>query len=427
MEELMPVEEALERILAHFHSLDAEERPLLGALDQVLAEDVYAPFDVPPLDNSSMDGYALRAADTRGASPNAPAVLRVIGLAAAGHLPQLPVEPGTAMRIMTGAPIPRGADAVLPFEDTDELAQRSQGVRSESLTQIGVFRELSPGAYVRPAAEDVARGELVLVRGTLLRPSEIGVLASLGRARVSVTRRPVVTILATGDELAPLGRPLLPAQIYDSNSYGIAAQVLRYGGIPNMLGIARDNLTDLTEKMEKGLAADLFLTSAGVSTGEYDLVKDVLTQRGEMEFWRVRMRPGKPLAFGVLRGQGEKAVPHLGLPGNPVSSMVAFEIFVRPALLKMRGLRHLARPLVTAVAESPIRNGDGRRFYARAVVTQRDGEYYARLTGPQGSNVLTSMARANALVIVPEDQAEVKPGELVQVEMLDQLEERNTD
>ena len=422
-EDLMSVEEALDRILARCAVLDAEDKPLLEALGQVLAENVSATFNVPPLDNSGMDGYAVQMESVRGAREDQPSLLRLVGEIAAGYLPQGAVGPGTAIRIMTGAPIPPGADTVVPFEDTDELERRAGGTARREMTHIGIMREPRIGDNVRRAGGDVRAGALILRAGTRLRAAEIGVLATLGRATVRVIRRPVVAILATGDELLEPGDPLAPGKIYNSNAYTIAGLVLQAGGVPLRLGIARDTIADLREKIAAGLTADLFLTSAGVSTGEYDLVKDVLGQQGEMDFWRVRMRPGKPLAFGLLRGHDaagrEREVPHLGLPGNPVSTMVAFDQFARPALLKLQGRTSWTRPTIGAVLEETVRNDDGRRFYARAVVTKRDGRYFARLTGPQGSNMLTSMAQANALVIVPEYVPQVAAGETVRAQILD--------
>ncbi len=417
---MLSVEEARERILAVFHTLDAEEKPILEALGQVLAEDVEAPFDIPPLANSAMDGYAVRHQDIQGADPSSPRLLRVVGYVAAGQLPSQKVEPGTAIRIMTGAPIPPGADAVVPFEDTDELQRKGSG---RPLDEVSVLAEVPSGANVRPAGEDVRRGEVVVTRGTTLRPSEIGVLASLGMASLRVIRRPVVAILATGDELLPPGSSPQPGKIFDSNSYSVAASVLRDGGIPRMLGIARDNLEEMHARLEQGLSADLLITSAGVSKGDYDIVKDVLMQRGEIAFWSVRMRPAKPLAFGLLNAPGGRKVPHLGLPGNPVSALVAYEQFGRPAIRKMMGKSRLSRPVLEAVLEGPIRNHDGRRVYARVLVTRRDGTYYASPTGPQGSNILTSMARANGLAICPEDVPVMERGQKVRVEMLDWNEE----
>ncbi len=412
---MISVEEAREQILGRVHVLEPEERPILGALGQVLAEDVRSHLDVPPLDNSAMDGFAVKAGDTSGASLQSPRRLRVIGEVAAGYRSELVVGRGTAMRIMTGAPVPAGADAVVQFENTDEEDRKKRG---QPLTEVSIFEQAAPGLNIRRAGEDISRGQLLLASGTVLRPSEIGVLASLGKATVKVIRRPVVAILATGDELVEVGQPLTPGKIYNSNTYSVAAQVLRYGGIPRILGIARDNLESLMSAIQSGMDVDLFVTSAGVSMGDYDVVKDALARKGEIGFWTVRMRPGKPLAFGVLR-DGAREVPHLGLPGNPVSSMVTFVQFARPAILKMQGRRSWESPTVQAVSMQQVKNEDGRRFFARAVVTREDGRYRARLTGPQGSGILTSMARANGLLVVPEEVTLVKEGEPVLVEMLD--------
>lgn len=416
---MMSVEEARQRILDMVTQLPSEERPLLSALGQVLATDLRAPFNVPPMANSAMDGYALRHADLAAATREHPVRLWIIGEAAAGHAAAVPVEPGTAVRIMTGAPVPAGADTVVPFEHTDELQQRSKGARTADLTSVAFYSEPAPGACVRPAGGDAPAGALILRAGTVLGPAHLGVIASLGLATAPVVRRPLVAILATGDELREPGEPLGPGQIYNSNSYSTAAQVLTCGATPLVLPIARDTVEDLTLRVQEGLGADFFITSAGVSTGEYDLVKDVLTKEGTMDFWRVRMRPGKPLAFGLLHRAAGPPVPHLGLPGNPVSSMIAFEQFARPAIEKMMGRTPTPRLQTTAVLDEPVSNGDGRRFFARAIVEVRGGERHVRLTGSQDSNVLTSMAAANALLILPEDRQRAAPGETVTVQILE--------
>ncbi|MBI4310703.1 MAG: molybdopterin molybdotransferase MoeA [Chloroflexi bacterium] len=417
---MLSVEEAREKVLALVPVLDARDTPLLEALGLTLAEDANAAFDIPPWDNSGQDGYAVRADDIAGASAQRPAVLHVTGYLAAGQTPSQAVAPGEALRIMTGAPIPPGADTVVPFEETDELARKADG---RAVDHIAILKALPKGGNVRLRGEDVRRGEAVLPRGVVLRPGELGVLASLGFASVKAVRRPVVAVLSTGDELQQPGQPLAPGRIYDSNSYSIAGLIEKYGGIPLPLGIARDNLDSLNGMLARGLEADMLITSAGVSKGDYDMVKDVLAEHGEIAFWSVRMRPAKPLAFGVLRGPGGRRVPHLGLPGNPVSAMVAFEELGRPALLKMMGRTKLDKPTVEAVLEDTIINHDGRRVYARAWVTRRGDTYYARTTGPQGSNILTSMARANGLAICPEDTPRMGPGERVKVRMLDWDEE----
>lgn len=410
---MISVEEALDRVLSYVHMLDGEEKPIMDCLGQVLDEDVYSSIDVPPLDNSAMDGYAVRAQDTAGATKSSPVYLDVIGEVRAGTIAEREVVSGTAYRIMTGAPLPRGADSIVRFEDTDEHMQSAQHP-----AQIGVFCRVPPGHDVRRAGEDIARGQLVLSRGTVIRPQEVGVLASVGKAKARVIRRPVVAVLATGDELVEVEQPLPDGKIYNSNSFSIAAQVLRYGGIPRSLGITPDRIESIVEKINEALDADMLITSGGVSLGDYDLVKEVLAEQGEISFWTVRMKPGKPLAFGMIRG-----VPHLGLPGNPVSSMVTFELFARPAILKMMGKTNLSKPSVQAVLEDSAENTDGRRVFARAIVRKENDRYFARLTGPQGSGILTSLARANGLAVVPEDVERLNAGDTVQVLMLDWSEE----
>jgi molybdopterin molybdotransferase len=416
---MLSVEEARSRILEMFQPLESERKPVLEALGQVLAEDVSSPMFIPPLANSAMDGYAVQSSDITGATPDTPKSLRVIGQVAAGQLPQNEVVPGTAVRIMTGGPIPPGADTVVPFEDTDEYDLKSSGMGLSDIAEIKVNIGASEGSNVRPAGQDISKGQTVLKKGMLLRPSEIGVLASVGRDMVEVVRRPVVAVIATGDELMEPGGPIAPGKIYDSNSYSVTAAVLRYGGVPRFLGIARDNLESMNAKLEEGLDADLLLTSAGVSRGDYDIVKDLLASRGKVAFWSVRMRPAKPLAFGVFPRPGGRQVPHVGLPGNPVSALVAFEELVRPAILRMLGRTDLEKPTIRAELEEDVVNTDGRRVFARVVVTRRNGRYYACLTGDQGSGVLTSMALANGLAICPEDVPRMKAGEEVDVQMLD--------
>ncbi|MFC2022542.1 gephyrin-like molybdotransferase Glp [Chloroflexota bacterium] len=419
---MITVDQALERILERIQVLEKEECPILSCLGQVLAEDVYSGINIPPLDNSAMDGYAVRAEDTRGASKKSPRLLRVIDTVMAGSISHHRLGPGTAIRIMTGAPVPAGADAVVRFEDTDE-AQRRQAADKSTLAEVGILVGVPVGRDVRRAGEDVVKGTVVLAGGMVIRPSEVGVLASLGRDTVKVIRRPVVAILVTGNELVDINQQLTPGKIYNSNGYSLAAMVLRYGGIPRVLGVAPDSDELMAASFRRGLEADLLITTGGVSVGDYDIVKSTLAKEGEVNFWRVRMKPGRPLIFGTISGIGEgsiaRSVPHLGLPGNPVSMMVTFELFARPALLKMMGRKDLSRPVIEAVLEDPIQNNDQRRIFSRAVVCEREHQYFARLTGPQGSGILTSMTLANGLVIVPEDRERVEPGEKVQVIMLD--------
>jgi molybdopterin molybdotransferase len=418
---LISVEEALAEILSRVHPLESERMPILEALGRVLAEEIVSDIDIPPFDNSAMDGYAVRSADVAGANPETPARLAVLGSVAAGYVAGKRVQPGTAIRIMTGAPLPDGADAVVPIEETTD-AERSKAARLDSPSEeVWVLAAVGARDHVRPVGEDLHRGEQVMVPGRLIRPQEIGVLASLGHETVLVHRRPRVAILATGDELLEVHEPLAPGKIRNSNEYTNAALVARTGGIPIRLGIARDTVEALTAKIRQGLeqSADLFLTSGGVSVGDYDVVKDVLGAEGQMQFWQVNMKPGKPLAFGLLAG-GDRhpGVPLIGLPGNPVSAMVSFEQFARPAILKMLGYTDLTKPTVRAILDEPLSNS-GRRGFIRVVVTRRGDRYYARSTGEQGSGVLTSMAKANGLAVVHEGTYRLEAGSEATVQMLD--------
>lgn len=408
----MTVDEALELVLNGVSVLPLQEVALLEALGRVLARPVVAHDSLPPFANSAMDGYAVRAADLAGATGESPATLRVLADIAAGTVADVTLTEGTTARIMTGAPLPPGADAVVPVEDTSEPWRDSERPLPET---IAVKRAVDSGDYVRHVGEDIRAGQEVLPAGHRLRPQEIGVLASLGVGRVPVIRQPRVAILATGDELLPVEEPLTPGKIRNSNGYAQTAQVLVLGARPLDLGVARDTEDDVRAKLQAGLdaGADLFISSAGVSVGAYDVVKAVLEQEGNVGFWRVRMRPGKPLAFGAYQG-----VPYLGLPGNPVSALVSFERFARPAILKMAGHTQLQRPRITAVLQDPIES-DGRESYIRATVTRTADGYAARTTGSQGSHIMTSLVQANALLIVPEGVKRVDPGEEVAAMMLD--------
>jgi len=418
---MLSVEEALQKILDEVDVLEAESVPILDTLGQVLAEDIKSDINVPPLDNAAMDGFAVRSEDTKGASEKTPRYLKVIDTVMAGSISKKEVVPGTAIRIMTGAPIPTGADSVVQFELTDEGKNKDN-------TKIGVLEEMRPGYNVRKAGEDIARGATVLKKGTVIRSSDIGLMASTGYSRVTVIRRPVVAIISTGNELVELGRPLPEGKIYDSNAYSIAGLVKKYGCFPKLLGITHDHEEELVNKIKQAQDADMLLTTGGVSMGDYDLVKDILARDHQMVFWQVKVKPGKPLAFGKIKGRDKsgraKSLPHLGLPGNPVSCVVGFELFVRPALLKMMGKKNLDKPTVTAIMEERVTNDSGRRLYNRAIIEKRNGHYYARLTGPQGSGILTSMALANGLVLIPEGKT-IKKGETVQALMLDWNEEVN--
>ena len=407
--EMLSVAEAQRVILSHIQPCGVESATLLESLGRVLAEDVIAQDDVPPFDNSGMDGYAVRADDVKDAGRDSPVTLNVVADIAAGHPSDVVIKPGQAARIMTGAPVPAGADAVVPVEATDEP------MRGALPAQVKVLANSKRGEHVRLAGGDIRRRQKALSAGALIRPAEIALMAALGVTQVRVIRRPRAAVLATGDELVEPGERLLPGQIRNANGWSTAAQVMRYGGLPIQLGIARDTADDLRAKLAEGLAAkaDVFVVSAGVSVGAYDLVKDVVASEGELNFWRVRMRPGKPLAFGHYH-----SVPFFGLPGNPVSAMLTFEQFVRPAVIKLSGRANWQKP-VREVELAEAVTSDGRETYARAWVGREGERYVARLSGGQGSNVLSALAAANALVIIPAGQTRVEAGARVLAQMLD--------
>jgi molybdopterin molybdotransferase len=405
---VISVEEALDRILSRVAMLGDERVSLIESLHRVLAEDVESPRDMPPWPASSMDGYALRSADTAAAAPGAPARLRLAGRVPAGAMAERALQPGEAFRIFTGAPLPEGADAVIPQEDVTEEAGA-----------LLVPRGVGDGDFVRPRGEDMKRGDRVLERGRVLSAADIGMLATVGKSPVSVIRRPRVGILSTGDELVDLGGHIGPGQILNSNSYSLIAQVIDAGAQPVSLGIARDRLEDIEARLRWGLACDLVMSSAGVSVGEHDFVKAALERLGaEQHLWLVDMRPGKPIAFATIPSSGKGALPAFALPGNPVSAMVTFELFVRPALLRLGGHARLQRPVVQARAEAPIANPGSRRGYLRVTLSVGgDGGYRCRLTGGQSSGILRSMVAADGLAIVPGDTT-VEAGATVPVMLL---------
>lgn len=400
---MLTVEEARERVLARFQPLPAEAVPLEEALGRVLAEDALAQASSPPFANSAMDGYALRSADTRDATEAAPARLRLIGEVPAGSVFPGVVGAGEAVRILTGAPLPDGADAALQ----QELTEVADG-------WVSVGAPVAVGTNVRYAGEDARPGMLLARAGTELGPAEIALLAALGVSPARVTRRPRVAILATGDELVPVGQPLKPGQIYNSNTPYLLAAVTRAGAEPTALGIAPDREDALRAVLARAREGfDLILTSGGVSVGDYDLVKQMLSEQGAMEFWRVRMRPGKPLAFGTL---GE--TPLLGLPGNPVSAAVTFELFGRPAIRRMLGAAQVERPMIDVVLDGDEQRRAERRHFVRVRLASRGGTLVARATGGQDSHLISSLQGATALLIVPEGEGVIRSGEVCQALLL---------
>jgi molybdopterin molybdotransferase len=402
----LSVDDAIARILESVPRVPIVDVPLLDAQGLVLAEDVAADRDVPPFRNSAMDGYAVRSTDVA----SAPATLRVIGAVAAGAFPDRAIARGEAMRIMTGAPLPEGADTVVRVEDTDNGTEA-----------VAIAASTPKGTAVREAGEDVRRGETVVAEGTVIRPPEIGLLASVGRASVKVRKRPRVAVLSTGDELAELDAPLGRGQIRDSNRYTLAAAVLAAGADPWVRGIVRDSPDALRAALREARTADAIVTSGGVSVGDHDHLKPVLAELGTVDFWAIAIRPGRPLAFGEIV-DGVRRVPIFGLPGNTVSALVTFELFVRPALLRMQGRTSVARPRARARLLEPIEKPAQLRFFARGVHDAAAGT--VRLTGPQGSGILRSMSLANCLIDVPVGITRVDAGDTVEVILTEQPEPR---
>lgn len=401
---MISVEKALKTILAKVKPLDPETVRLSGSLNRVIAGDIYSGMDVPAFDNSAMDGYAVKALDTRGASKEKNRTLRVVEDIKAGSVAKSTLKTGQAIRIMTGAPIPKGADSVVMVEDT-----------KTGIGHVETFKEAAREDNIRRRGEDIKKGEMVIGRGTLVRPAHVGVLASLGISSVRVTKRPRIAFLATGDELVSINKKIAPGKLHSSNTYSLYSQIISCGGIPKDLGISKDRPAELAAKIRKGLDCDMILTSGGVSVGDHDLVKQVLAEMGtDIKFWKVAMRPGKPLAFGRM---GKVLV--FGLPGNPVSSMVSFEIFVRPAILKMLGTKEGRLDGIDAVLEESVAKRKDLRYFLRARTRWENGVFMTRTTGAQGSGILRSMALANSLIILPEDVESVKKGEKVKIRFLE--------
>jgi molybdopterin molybdotransferase len=398
--------EAADRILTDVRRQPGLRMPLDDALEGVLAEDVVSPLDIPAWTNSAMDGYAARGEDVRGATEAKPARLRVVEHIPAGHFPTRRIGRGECARIFTGAPLPQGADSVIRQEDTD------QG--SDSVT---ILKDRDVGVNTRQAGEDIRKGTTALVAGTELGPAQLGVLASLAVAHPLVYRRPRVAILGSGDEIVDVDQPeeiLSGRKIASSNTHTLVALVRQTGGEPVNLGIASDTPDSLREHLARAMDCDLLVTTAGISVGEHDYVRTVLDELGaQQRFWKLRMRPGAPVGFGLL---GE--VPWIGLPGNPVSTMVTYELFVHPAIRRMMGHDRVFRRSVPVRMAEPISLKPKLQHFLRGIVSEGPNSLEARLTGPQGSGILTSMARANALLVIPEGQHETPVGATVQAMVL---------
>ncbi len=411
---MISVNEALQQLLASFDPLESELIPLSEAAGRILAEGVESGIDLPLFTNSSMDGFAVRSSDVSNASQDHPVALFVVEDIPAGKSPSVRLAENQTSRIMTGAPIPDGADAVIPVEDTDQYDQKSRS-NFELPSKIKVNRAVDSGDYIRLQGEDVKQNEVVLHSNSPLKPQELGILAMLGKSRVSVYRSPKISILSTGDELIPVGEPLESGQIHDSNAYTLSALITRDYGYPEYLGIVPDNEDSVRKFLETAVAnsADLILSSAGVSVGVFDYVRTVVENDGELTFWRVNMRPGKPVAFGSFQG-----VPFIGLPGNPVSAFVGYEVFVRPAILKFSGITEVPRYRIRARLMDGIKS-DGRESYLRGILKYDNNEWLAQLTGHQGSGNLLSLVQANALLIIPPGVKSLAPGAEVDAWLLD--------
>ncbi len=397
---LLTVAQARDRILARIAVLDAQDTPLMEARGRVLADDVSSDRDVPPFTNSAMDGYAVRAGDTSPASAAEPVRLEVLGEIRAGVAPPTSVRLSTALRIMTGAVMPEGADAVVRVEDTAERDGRVVDIRVA----------VEPGTSVRQAGSDIRRGDRVAERGRIVTPGLIGVLASTGLTTVRTIRRPRVTVLTTGDELRDAGESLGPGQITNTNRYTLRAALEEAGAEVVDARVARDVREELVARLQSAAGTDLIVSTGGVSMGAYDLVRALLEEQGAVDFWQVALRPGKPLMVGTVEGK-----PLIGLPGNPVSSLVGVELFVRPAVLKMQGRTDLERPRIAAITDVALANPPHLEQYFRGIARRDGDQIRVRLTGDQGSHVLRSMADANCLIVVPLGTSEVAAGKPVEI------------
>ncbi len=404
MQGLTSLEDAQKTVFEAAQPLGIEKVGLIEALGRVLAEDIIAPRDNPPWDNSAMDGFAVRWEDIKQEHAiSKPVELKIIEEVPAGKVATKSVGRGQAIRIMTGAPLPKGADSVVKVEETESTPDI-----------VRIFKTVERGGNVRPQGEDVKKGECIIAKGTQIRPAEAGMLAILAKSFVPVYQQVRVAILSSGDELADLDERFDEDKIINSNSYGIAAAVQEAGAVPVLLGIARDQPAALKEKIAHGLKADILVLSGGVSMGDYDFTKEVFKELGaEMNFWKLAIRPGQPLAFGRIQ-----RTLAFGLPGNPVSSMVTFEQLVRPAILKMSGHRSYGRPVLQAALQEKFSKRPDRRHFLRGILSREKGVLTVRTTGDQGSGILTSMVKANCLIDVPVEVERLNPGDLVNVQVL---------
>jgi molybdopterin molybdotransferase len=411
--------EALETVLNNIRTLNVEEKALTEAQGQVLAEDIYSDYNLPMRDTSGPDGYAVRAKDIEQVDKNNPVTLQIIETVRAGYLPQEAVSPGTAIRIMTGSVVPDGADCVVRFEDTDEPENKS-GPNLDNPTHVKIYVSQAPGTSVFKAGGNIRKGALLMPKNTVIGTAQLAALITIGKKSVKVIRRPKVAVITTGDELVKVGTPLTAGKAYDSNEATVQSLVTHYGCTPWVLGIARDNEKSLFDKMREGLAADMVITTGGVSKGDYDLVRQVIGKLGRLVFFRVKMGPGAALAFGLAEKSSKEkehtTVPILALSGTPQGCLVNLETLVRPALLKMRGVQELSHPAVVAVSEESITNARPISFVSWTVLKRTDAGY--KVTQNNSKGPLAQISTANSLTMIPAG-TEIKAGEKISVWPLD--------
>lgn len=408
IQSMLSVDEALSLILSTISPNQTISSSLLDAVGLTSSKVIKSPISLPTWPNSAMDGYAVISKDIQAATPRAPVALDLVSVVSAGSPTNIKVTSSKGAQIATGGLIPHGADCVVPIELTS----------ANSSSRVLIKKPVQHGSNIRPAGEDVAAGATLVNKNTIITPAIISLLAAVGLSSLSVIQRPRVGVASTGNELLKMNEPLSPGKIYDSNAYALMSLVKSIGAIPIWLGMAKDTKRSVSSILRKGACLDLVLTSGGVSKGHLDLVKDVLADAGCLDFWSIRMRPGKPLVFGRINYADNVSTPYIGLPGNPVSTFVAFEILVRPAILKMMGISSFDRPTIKAKLEDDIYNPDKRRVFARVSISKKGSVYYARLTGPQGSNIISSFANADGLAICPEDTMLLKKGSFAEVKML---------
>jgi len=418
---MLSYEDAVKTILDNVKRLDAVEKPLLSCNGQVSAENIHADFDLPQLPISGPDGYAVRSADIKDAGQKIPVVLKIIATARAGRLSNRIVKPGTAIRIMTGSVLPKGADCVVRFEDSDEPAEKN-GPNKDNPSEVKIYAAMSQGDNVRPAGSNVRKGTLIVPEGTLIGPAQIAALASLGKKQIKAIRRPIVAIIATGDELVDFGKPLTPGKTYNCNTAAIASLVAHCGGIPKILGIARDKEDALISKIRKGMTADAIITSGGVSKGDYDLVRLVLGKIGKLVFFRIKMGPGASITFGLVKRPSvddtDAVIPVFSLAGPPIGCLINLETLVRPALIKMRGLTTVSHPSVEATVLDSIPTKMAMPFVKFTDLEKTDAGYQVTLDLINKIGILASMTTANSLTIIPEGSV-IKAGDKIRVLPLD--------